>query len=435
MSSLASSEMVLKAIEASRLLLKESAIWACGVMSNDYVEDALVGDFDSAADRAVAIHRTRERIVENELCLIPMEVTYRERVKELREAKEIEDRRQKRLFKTRRKNMNRRKRRHSSGSPLRTNGLFKTYWDEHLSDSAPPYDENASLAENFDRRFAYLYWHLSVFRRTVTKLITFQPNCALGAPGLRGGNCPDAKFIQLLIGFPLISPAAADSVSDEVRVAISKYYGVFLLGAGFVLVFFGERLMKPTLSIAGFIAASVSVFFLSIDVLLLNLTVSSISGAICGLLGAFIAIKVWKISLFALGGLTGGAIWVVARMAAGSISSEVIYSLCAGLTLGSGLLALQLEKPWVRLCSPIVGTVSLLQGLGNLFGVKFDVGQMIQPGFWCSFEECYLVYILMIIFPVSGYSYQYWNRRRLRLKRENRTPPVYIPNEGELPNG
>lgn len=240
--------------------------------------------------------------------------------------------------------------------------------------------------------------------------------------------------VLLVLGFPCAVSAQNNSSyldSESELESLFPFLGIFLITLGFVFLFFGERLAKPCLFIGTWLYSIVLVRYALTTYVDYYEPMGFAIGGILGLVVSALTLKFWKLSLFAAGAACGVAIWLFLRAIVVIVLSEtVVYSTLAGLILGCALLAVQLEKQWLRFSSPLIGTALALEGISGYTTLDFEIRAFIQNEFSCTWILCYDIYILMVIFPIAGYVYQEITRRRRSLKCKKKDIPVENPIEG-----
>jgi hypothetical protein len=90
-----------------------------------------------------------------------------------------------------------------------------------------------------------------------------------------------------------------------------------------------------------------------------------IIGFICGA----IIVKIWSLSLFCLGALVGFVTWIAIK----SIFPEllhnelILYSCLAIPSIIFGFIALRMERLWLLIATPIIGSFFSLQGKKSIY--------------------------------------------------------------------
>lgn len=145
---------------------------------------------------------------------------------------------------------------------------------------------------------------------------------------------------------------------------------VILLLVGLVVTFFGYRLFKFTLVVAGFALGVYLGIFLSGK---LNITgwIIPVLTILLGIIGAVLTVLLFKISVFLLGAITGGLLSTIFAPPQGW---NFLLFLLIGGVLG-GILALLIQRPFISLLTAFLGAWWVVVGVFSLFGItQLDVG-------------------------------------------------------------
>lgn len=138
-----------------------------------------------------------------------------------------------------------------------------------------------------------------------------------------------------------------------------------LLVAGFIVCFFGYRLLRFTLALSGFAAG-----------LVLGLTVARlfpgasqvltlVVGIVCGILGAVVATVLYKVGVFLLGAVVGLLFASIILTATGWQQPMLVRVIAA---VAGGILTLIVERPLVSILSAFAGAWGIVFGAFQLFG-------------------------------------------------------------------
>ena len=134
--------------------------------------------------------------------------------------------------------------------------------------------------------------------------------------------------------------------------------------------FFGYKLMKVWIAVAGFVLG-----FVLGDVVCALLKVESFGvffliGAVVGIALAIVSFKLYKVGIFLLGGVLGGGI---ATLVLGTQEWwHILVAVLIGLAVGA--LTVLASKPVVILASSISGGLSALRSAGALFTLSTLTG-------------------------------------------------------------
>ena len=140
---------------------------------------------------------------------------------------------------------------------------------------------------------------------------------------------------------------------------------VLLLIAGFIICFFGYRLLRLTLGLAGFGVG------LALGLLIAGLipgtsqVLTIILGIVFGVLGSILAAALYKFGVFLLGAGAGALIAGVVVAATGWHYPMIARVLAA---IAGGILTLILERPLISILSALAGAWGIVLGVFRLFG-------------------------------------------------------------------
>jgi len=167
-----------------------------------------------------------------------------------------------------------------------------------------------------------------------------------------------------------------------------------MLTAGFVVCFFGYRLLRLTLGLAGFGVG------LALGLLLTAKLVPNASqvpmivvGIVCGMLGALAATLLYKLGVFLLG--AGAGILVASVIAA---AAGWRYPMFAGVlgALAGGVLILFIERPLVSILSALAGAWGIVLGAFRILGWHhIATGASKPPAGYGIMVACWLVLALV----------------------------------------
>jgi hypothetical protein len=146
---------------------------------------------------------------------------------------------------------------------------------------------------------------------------------------------------------------------------LSTISPVLLLVTGFVVCFFGYRLLRFTLGLAGFcvgLALGLAVAGLITGI---SQVLTIVIGIICGILGAVLASLLYKFGVFLLGAGAGALIAGVIVAATGWHYPMIARALAA---IAGGILTLILERSLVSILSALAGAWGIVLGAFRLFG-------------------------------------------------------------------
>jgi hypothetical protein len=140
---------------------------------------------------------------------------------------------------------------------------------------------------------------------------------------------------------------------------------VLMLIAGFILCFFGYRLLRFTLALAGFavgLALGLAVAGLIHGV---GQVFTIVVGVVCGILGALISTLLYKVGVFMLGAGAGVLVAGIILTATGWHQPMLVRAIAAVV---GGLLTLIVERPLVSILSAFAGAWGIVFGAFQLLG-------------------------------------------------------------------
>ena len=168
---------------------------------------------------------------------------------------------------------------------------------------------------------------------------------------------------------------------------------VLLLIAGFIICFFGYRLLRLTLGLAGFgvgLALGLAVAWLIPGT---SQVLTFVLGIVCGILGAVLAAALYKFGVFLLGAGAGALIAGVVVAATGWHYPMTARVLAA---IAGGILTLILERPLVSILSAFAGAWGIVLGTFKLFGWHHvSAGAHRPPANYGVMIACWLVIALI----------------------------------------
>jgi hypothetical protein len=159
-----------------------------------------------------------------------------------------------------------------------------------------------------------------------------------------------------------------------------------------------------------------------------------ITAAVLGLILGALAIKVWKLSLFVLGAGCGFIIWTVFKALFPDVlnTDALAYGVLVGICLVMGLVAVKMEKVWLLLGTPLVGTFLFIQGVDYFLTPHLNVFQLLDSANGgCSFTSCYILYSAVIggslvgLFVQYRYTSEYGAKRRREQAIKDKTKAEY----------
>ncbi len=162
---------------------------------------------------------------------------------------------------------------------------------------------------------------------------------------------------------------------------VEAYYATIGI-VGVFGAFFGYRLFKIAISIAGLLSGAIYAFLIT-DAYYTGVEIwpEIAAGIAGGLVGFALGFWLYKVGVFAAGGLLGA---IVARLVVNNIEFEYPYLIIAGMVVGFGILTFTLQKYFLILITSALGSWYALaaymffqRGLGLLPGEN-----PIQENYW-----------------------------------------------------
>jgi hypothetical protein len=194
------------------------------------------------------------------------------------------------------------------------------------------------------------------------------------------------------MGLAIVSKGPDESTAEIIRDALTfqltfehgesveTMIAVFAMLVGLALVFVGVRLFRPLLFALSWLLLGGLIFFISM-LISENSTSSFIAGTIIGFVFAALVVKLWKVSLFVVGGLFGIVLYILfSSLFPSAVSSPAApYLLCIGSAIGFGYLATQMEKNALLVATPVLGAFLFLQGLDHFIHMNLNAFELLSP--------------------------------------------------------
>ena len=162
-----------------------------------------------------------------------------------------------------------------------------------------------------------------------------------------------------------------------------------MLVAGFIVCFFGYRLLRFTLALAGFAVG----LALGLAVAGLIHGVSQVFtiaiGIVCGILGAVLATVLYKVGVFLVGACAGVLVATIIVTATGWHYPMLARLIAA---IAGGILTLILERPLISVLSAFAGGWGVVFGAFKLLGWHHGTaGARTPPANYGMMIACWLV--------------------------------------------
>ncbi|KAJ3082810.1 hypothetical protein HK102_001450, partial [Quaeritorhiza haematococci] len=192
----------------------------------------------------------------------------------------------------------------------------------------------------------------------------------------------------------------------------SVVVAVILIATGALLVFFGHKLFKPVLFIAGFYFFSLLAFVILRGMQSNGVNFGERAGLIflivalvAGLLGGFLFMILWRLGLSAIGGLLGFtlAVFILSLINGGTISSGVGRSIFIAVFVIIGAIVINfVERPLLILGTAFPGSYAVFFGLDAFIRSGFNQTTLALVGGAGIYETSPVVYGMIAGFLVLG---------------------------------
>ena len=173
------------------------------------------------------------------------------------------------------------------------------------------------------------------------------------------------------------------------------YYAAIAVAAGLVECFFGYRIFRFILGVAGFVAAAVFFGSLGYELSGGSEPVSIIAGLAGGVLGACIFYYLYIIGVFFLGAILG---FTIAMYVFSLMNMDVIPAVLYGAAIISGALAAVFQKPMLIIATAFGGSFAAVTGGAYILYRNF---YPLDPGFLGNLGEDQLYRMAMIWFALG----------------------------------
>ena len=173
------------------------------------------------------------------------------------------------------------------------------------------------------------------------------------------------------------------------------YYAAIAVAAGVVECFFGYRIFRFILGVAGFVAAAVFFGSLGYELSGGSEPVSIIAGLAGGVLGACLFYYLYIIGVFFLGAILG---FTIAMYVFSLMNMDVIPAVLYGAAIISGALAAVFQKPMLIIATAFGGSFAAVTGGAYILYRNF---YPLDPGFLGNLGEDQLYRMAMIWFALG----------------------------------
>jgi hypothetical protein len=193
----------------------------------------------------------------------------------------------------------------------------------------------------------------------------------------------------------------------EIQTAIA----IVMLIVGATLVYFGCRVFKFTLFALIFTGVAGVVYFSGMSDPTANqkvvFGVAIATGFVCGLL----AIKLWRLALFAVGAFVGFVLWLTYKSLypeSAIMGDEIVaYAALAIMMTVLGVFSVWMEQYWLLVATPVLGTFMFFQGLNKFTSWGINAFATLNGDETCTSQQCFAIYAGMVTMCVSGMLVQY----------------------------
>ncbi|MGQ9707489.1 MAG: TM7S3/TM198-like domain-containing protein [bacterium] len=144
---------------------------------------------------------------------------------------------------------------------------------------------------------------------------------------------------------------------------INWFPKIIAIALGLLITFWGYRLLKFTLVIAGLALGGYLGIFIANQAGAVSWLVA-VSGILLGLVGALLTLWLFKLGVFLLGAAAGALLTAILSSGTGW---QHLVILLVGALIG-GILALLMQRPVISLLTGFLGAWWIVAGLFSLFG-------------------------------------------------------------------
>jgi len=189
---------------------------------------------------------------------------------------------------------------------------------------------------------------------------------------------------------------------------IETALAALMIGVGAALVFFGCRLFKATLFVLIMAGVTALVYYVGVasgEDSKVMFGVGLAVGFFCGML----AIWLWKVALFGVGALVGLVIFIILKNTYPTlfVSPYAEYAALILPMLILGVLSVCMERYWLLVATPILGSFALVQGIDHFANLDINIFGTLKGTAVCDTDECYGLWGGTIALAVVGMLVQY----------------------------
>lgn len=150
---------------------------------------------------------------------------------------------------------------------------------------------------------------------------------------------------------------------------IQLAYAACLVISGLVFTFFGYRLLRVLLAVAGFIAGALLSSTVVFSYFEGNHIIAGVAGFAGGILGAVLLLVLFRAGVFMLGALLGITCLTAATIVLRFEPASIVILLAA---VSGGVIAVLLQKTMIILATSYLGAWAVVTGLIYMFVRDFD---------------------------------------------------------------
>ncbi len=186
-------------------------------------------------------------------------------------------------------------------------------------------------------------------------------------------------------------------------------FAIFSIIAGVIVCFWGYRLFKVVLGIAGFIAGATLFYHFGAHYTA-NMIVLVILAVFGGMIGASLSMAFYYVGLFLLGALAG---WQIGFLAATVINIELVIIIPIVAAVIAGILACFFQKPIIIAATALIGAWSVVTGGFYFFGTGIIPTDLFRDPFMLveSLRETNPVVVFAwIVLSIAGMIFQFSSR-------------------------
>jgi len=188
-----------------------------------------------------------------------------------------------------------------------------------------------------------------------------------------------------------------------------RAFAIFSIIGGAIICFWGYRLFKVVLGLAGFIAGAALFYHFGAQYTakMIVLVILAIFG---GLIGASLSMAFYYVGLFLLGALAG---WQLGFLIATAVNIEFVIIIPIIAAVIAGILACFFQKPIIIVATALIGAWSVVTGGFYFFGTGIIPTDLFRDPFMLveSLRDTNPVVILAwIVLSIAGIIFQFSSR-------------------------